>query len=251
MAVNLSMLAGAAAQFFDNNGVILSGGLVYTYAAGTTTPQAVYTTSAGSIAHANPIVLDSAGRVPSGGEIWLTDVVSYKFVLKTATATTIGTYDNVTGNSSGFAVAIAGIYTALAAPTGSSLVGYLPSGTGAVATTVQSKLRESISFKDYGAVADGTTNDTTAVNNAVTKSLNSSGAITLSSAMSVGTALPSLGGAQFIGNKPITYNLGLGYGKTVANRRGRDLAQKVEGQSYLARFWNILSFFGVSYTASV
>jgi len=156
MAVNLSMLAGAGAQFFDNNGVILSGGLVYTYAAGTTTPQATYTTSSGSTAHTNPIVLDSAGRVASGGEIWLTDAVSYKFVLKTATATTIGTYDNVTGNASG-------IYAAFAASSGSSLVGFIQAGTGATATTVQAKLRQTVSVKDFGAVGDGVANDTTAV----------------------------------------------------------------------------------------
>jgi hypothetical protein len=40
MTVNLSLFAGAGAQFFDNSGTILSGGLVYTYTAGTTTPQA-------------------------------------------------------------------------------------------------------------------------------------------------------------------------------------------------------------------
>lgn len=156
MTVNLSMLAGAGAQFFDNNGVILSGGLVYTYAAGTTTPQAAYTTSSGSTAHTNPIVLDSAGRVPSGGEIWLTDAVAYKFVLKTSATVTIGTYDNVTGNASG-------IYAAFAASSGSSLVGYLASGTGAVATTVQAKLRQVVSVKDFGAKGDGTTDDTTAM----------------------------------------------------------------------------------------
>ena len=132
MAVNLSMLAGAGAQFFTDSGVILSGGLVYTYAAGTTTPQTTYTTSAGNVAHTNPIVLNSAGRVASGGEIWLTDAVSYKFVLQTSTAVTIATYDNVTGNSSG-------IYAAFAASSGSSLVGYTQGGTGAVATTVQAK----------------------------------------------------------------------------------------------------------------
>jgi hypothetical protein len=160
MAVNLSMLAGVGAQFFDNNGIPLAGGLIYTYAAGTNTPQATYTTSAGSIAHANPIVLDSAGRTPSGGEIWLTDAVAYKFVLKTATSTTIGTYDNVTGNSSG-------IYAAFAASSGSSLVGFIQTGTGATATTVQARLRQTVSVKDFGAVGDGTTDDTTAITNAI------------------------------------------------------------------------------------
>jgi hypothetical protein len=161
MTVNLSMLAGAGAQFFDNNGVILSGGLLYTYAAGTTTPQTTYTTSAGNVAHTNPIVLDSAGRVASGGEIWLTDAVAYKFVLKTSAAVTIGTYDNVTGNGSGVAN---GIYAAFAASSGSSLVGYLPPGTGAVATTVQAKLRQYISVMDFGATGNGITDDTTAIN---------------------------------------------------------------------------------------
>lgn len=96
MTVSLSPLGGAAAQFFDNNGVILSGGKIYTYAAGTTTPQATYTSATGATPHTNPIVLDSAGRVP-GGEIWLTDGLTYKFVLETSTAILLGTYDNTAG----------------------------------------------------------------------------------------------------------------------------------------------------------
>lgn len=47
----------------------------------------------------------------------------------------------------------------LAASTGSSLVGHIASGSGAVATTVQTKLRESVSVKDFGAVGDGVTDD--------------------------------------------------------------------------------------------
>ena len=101
MAVNLSPVGGVGWQFFDNSGAPLTGGKLYSYAAGTTTPQATYTTSAGSVAHTNPIILDSAGRV-SGGEIWLTDGSSYKFVLKTSTDTTIATYDNIVGINSNF-----------------------------------------------------------------------------------------------------------------------------------------------------
>ena len=99
MAVNLSAFGGVGWQFFDNNGVPLSGGLIYTYAAGTSTPQATYTTSSGNIAHTNPIVLDAAGRVP-GGEIWLTMTLNYKFVLKTSAGITIATFDNIYGSGS-------------------------------------------------------------------------------------------------------------------------------------------------------
>jgi hypothetical protein len=101
MSVTPSPIGGFAAQFFDNNGVILSGGKIYTYAAGTTTPQATYTSAAGTTPHANPIILDSAGRVP-GGEIWLTDGLVYKFVIETATGSLLGTYDNITGVNSNF-----------------------------------------------------------------------------------------------------------------------------------------------------
>lgn len=95
MTVTLSPLAGAGWQFFDDNGDPLTGGLIYTYAAGTTTPEPTYTDNIGNVANTNPIVLDAAGRVAS--EVWLTTGVNYKFVLKTSTGITIGTYDNISG----------------------------------------------------------------------------------------------------------------------------------------------------------
>ena len=49
---------------------------------------------------------------------------------------------------------------AFAAAAGASLVGYQPAGTGAVATTVQSKLRESVSVLDFGADPTGATDST-------------------------------------------------------------------------------------------
>ena len=96
MAVFLSPVGGVAAQFFTNTGAVLTGGKLYTYAAGTTTPLTSYTTSAGNVARTNPVVLDAAGRVPSSGEIWITSV-PYKFVLTDSTDVLIATYDNISG----------------------------------------------------------------------------------------------------------------------------------------------------------
>lgn len=97
MAVSLSPIAGAGWQFFDNNGVPLAGGKLYTYAAGTTTPQTTYTSVSGVTPNANPIVLDSAGRVSGSNEVWMTNGVAYKFVLKTSVDVQLWSADNVSG----------------------------------------------------------------------------------------------------------------------------------------------------------
>ncbi len=96
--VTLSIFGGVGTQFFDNNGVPLAGGKIYSYQAGTTTPLATYTSSSGNTQHTNPIILDSGGRVPSGGEIWNSYAYLYKFVVKTSTDVTISTFDNVGGS---------------------------------------------------------------------------------------------------------------------------------------------------------
>lgn len=103
MAVYLSPVGGAAAQFFTSTGAVLTGGKLYTYAAGTTTPQVTYTTSAGNVPWTNPVVLDAAGRVPGSGEIWL-QFAPYKFVLTDANNVLIATYDNIRGFGVGVAI---------------------------------------------------------------------------------------------------------------------------------------------------
>ena len=258
MAVNLSPLGGAGAQFFSNNGVPLAGGLLYTYQSGTTTPATTYTSNSGTTPLANPIVLDAAGRVPTG-EIWLTDGINYKFVLKDSTDALIATWDGLSGINSNFIAysaqqetatatqgqtvftttltylvgtnnlavfvngskQIAGVnYTetdgntvtfvsglnvgdvvqfSTASPVASNVVSsdnvqYTPPGAGGVLTNVQTKLREYITFQDFGAVGDGVTDDTDAVQAAI------------SYACSAKKAISALGG--FLISDTITFPTG-------------------------------------------
>lgn len=95
MAAYLSPVFGAGAQLFNNQGVVLSGGKIYTYLAGTTTPQATWTDSTQLVANANPIILDSAGRLSN--EMWLQGSSTYKFILQDSSSNVLGTWDNVAG----------------------------------------------------------------------------------------------------------------------------------------------------------
>ena len=121
MSINLSAFAGAGAQFSDANGAPLTGGLIYTYLAGTSTPATTYTTRDGTTNNTNPIVLDAAGRTPA--EIWLDGGVLYKFVLKSSTYVQIGSYDDIpaindtTSISNLITVAGTNALTGLATPT--------------------------------------------------------------------------------------------------------------------------------------
>lgn len=78
-------------QAFDANGDPLAGGLVYTYAQGTTTPKATYSDKNCTTPNANPVVLDSRGEAT----IYLDGY--YKILLKTAAGVTIWTMDNIVG----------------------------------------------------------------------------------------------------------------------------------------------------------
>jgi hypothetical protein len=78
-------------QFLDNNANPLSGGFVFTYIAGTTTPQATYSDSSGVSQNTNPIILNSGGFA----NIWLDASKVYKFVVKSSASVTQYTVDNI------------------------------------------------------------------------------------------------------------------------------------------------------------
>jgi hypothetical protein len=91
-----------------------------------------------------------------------------------------------------------------------SAVHYTPAGTGAVATNVQAKLREVVSVKDFGAVGDGVTDDTVAIQaalNSGAKRVNAPYAIYLTTAI---ITVPN--GVEFVGQgKPTIKNATSGY----------------------------------------
>lgn len=136
----------ARATDSDNNP--LPGAKLYFYTTGTTTPEDVYTTSALSVAHSNPVEADSAGNFPA---IYLDPLVSYRAVCKNSTgATTVYDLDPIT--------------TGLDAGS----VSFTQSGTGAASATVQSKLRQVINAADFtGFDSTGVAASTTAIQAAI------------------------------------------------------------------------------------
>lgn len=146
--------ASPKVQFLSSAGVPLVNGTVTTYLAGTTTPTDTWQDSALSVLNTNPISLDARGEAV----VWLDSSKTYKFLLKNASGVSQWTVDSISGGLGA---------STLAASGGAALVGFIQSGTGAVARTAQAKMREIVSVTDFGATGDGTTSDTAAIQAAI------------------------------------------------------------------------------------
>lgn len=94
MSVLLSPI-GNGFQFLTTTGLPLSGGQLYTYQAGSSTPLTTYSDNGGTVPNANPIILGVDGRPQT--EIWLTQGFNYKFILTDSSNNLIQTYDNLYG----------------------------------------------------------------------------------------------------------------------------------------------------------
>jgi len=154
-------------QAIGSTGLALPGALLYTYAAGTLTPLATYTTQAGSVENANPVVCDAAGQAA----VWL-GTSAYRFILKTAAGVTVRDTDNVTAQD-------VGVRTDLdddaSATKGAGMVGYgrnVAYGAGTVGYWLEKIIDERIiHVDDLGAVGDGSTDDETAILAGITASV--------------------------------------------------------------------------------
>lgn len=141
----------------DNNGNPLAGGKLYTYLTGTTTPATTYQDAAGSTPNANPVILNSRGEAI----VFLTVGQQYTFLLTDPSGGTIWTQDNIDG--------------AVGSSLGAAGLNYSQAGTGAVARTIQSRLRDTVNVFDFmtaAQIADVQANTlgqdvTTAVRNAM------------------------------------------------------------------------------------
>ncbi len=182
--MTMTIMPQGRQRYYDNDGILAVGCLLYTYASGTSTPKVAYQDSAGTVPHANPIVLDAKGEAViywSG---------TYKVDLKTALGVQITGWpvDNIATaitpadlsisagsgligfdySSSYYAGTIGRWLKDLALSTGAGFIGWIRSATGAVFRYVSDKLSERTSVKDFGATGDGTTNDYAAIVLAIT-----------------------------------------------------------------------------------
>jgi len=142
MATSVSQPGMFTLQAFTSLGALMASGRLYTYAQGTTTKKVAYTEATGTTAHTYTsdgvggeyIALDSRGELPA--PLYLT-TGAYDITLKTASGSTVWTRRaDPTGSD-------------LAASTGATLVGFVQAGSGAVATTAQVKMRQTVSAWDF------------------------------------------------------------------------------------------------------
>jgi len=202
-------------QFTTAAGVPLSGGKVYTFIAGTTTPQATFTDYTGATPNTNPVILDSRGEA----NIWLGGAL-YKFRLTDANDVEIWTVDYISAPTSSVSAVLSGNVTIDSDTPGPALK-ITQTGTGPVLRVQDSADPDATPFviDNAGNVGIGTA--------VPTAQLEATGAAKLGSLTLTGSPLPvASGGTGAVDPATARANLGTaasgavtGSGLTMATAR--------------------------------
>jgi hypothetical protein len=137
----LSPIALILQQVFTNNGVMAQGGQATIYEAGTTTLAQTFTDSTGIVANANPITLNSAGRIASNSgapiAVWAPSDVILKLVVTDGQGNQLIYLDQIQGiNDPGTQASLQAL---LASPVSGNASGFGPvAGADLVANAVKS-----------------------------------------------------------------------------------------------------------------
>lgn len=116
-----SLLPEGKQKYFNTAGVPMTGGKVYTYDAGTSTPRATYSDAAGLIPNPWPVVLDARGEATI---FWSG---AYKVTLKDPDDVTIWTVDGIQEVTSEYRTSATG---SVIVPVGTSVQRDAPPATG-------------------------------------------------------------------------------------------------------------------------
>lgn len=211
MASLATLLSEPKIQISDANGVPISGGSLTFYAAGTTTKQAAYADASGNTPLANPVSLDAGGYAPN---IYITGL-AYRVVAKDQFGVTVWDVDNIStpgilavnqfiaqkGVANGLATLDSNIFVP------SAQLNYNLNTTGSVNRLILSKLSDQVSVKDFGAVGNGTADDTAAIQAAINY------------ASGKGKALYFPGGNYLVTNLQVPHNTAM-FGQVTATGAG-------------------------------
>lgn len=166
----------------DLNGNPQAGAKVTFYANETTDLAAIYTSAALTVQHPNPITADASGVFPS---IFADEDAEFSVAITDADDNPIGglrNRDNIRPSLAfldGVEAPVSGVMADVLAedtlPAARATMGadqaanvnFAQAGTGAITRSTQARLRDSVSFEDFGAVGDGVTDDAPAIRLAI------------------------------------------------------------------------------------
>src|SRR6202012_4118757 len=93
MSTSVALAPDPVFKAFDNNGAPLFNGQLFTYIAGSTTPQATYEDSTGTTQNTNPVILNARGEA----NVWLATGLTYKLTLEDSLGNQIWSVDQIPG----------------------------------------------------------------------------------------------------------------------------------------------------------